>query len=294
MTISRFLEPSAVAAVERLRFAPRRRLEGNFTGRHSSRRLGGAGEFADYREYSGGEDLRRLDWKVLARTGKAFTRQYQDENNLVCTLVIDASGSMDFGAPRTKLDHARCIAAALAYLIGRQQDQVGLAVIAKGIDAYLAPSGSPIHLAGLFEMIDAVATQPVTKLGDALQELYRRGRGRGVLVLLSDFLVDEPDAAFAALRLFRHRGWEVIVAHVVHPDEEQLPEATALRFVGLENDGVVNATPADIRDDYRRRFAAHENVVRSLALAAGCDYVRASTAVPYLQTLGRFLVERTG
>lgn len=294
MIVSKFLEPSAIAAVERLRFAPRQRLEGSFTGRHVSRRLGGAGEFADYREYSGGEDLRRLDWKVLARTGKAFTRHYQDENNLVCTIVIDASASMAFGSPRTKLDYARFLSGALSYLICRQQDQVGLAVVTKALDAYLEPRGTLPHVAALHAMIETIATRPVTQLGDSLQELFRRGHGRGVLVVLSDFLVDDPESAFAALRLFRHRGWEVIVMHIVHPDEEQLPQATALRFVGLENEGAISATPDDVRVDYARRFEAHASMIRTLALATGCDYVRASTAVPYMQTLGRFLVERTG
>src|SRR5262249_56631731 len=126
--IRRFLDLRALATLEHLRFAPRQRIEGTYSGRHSSRRLGGAGEFADFREYTDGEDLRRLDWKVLARTGRAYTRLHQDETNFVCTLVLDASDSMRFGTPGPKLEYVQYLATALAQVIGWQQDQVGLAV----------------------------------------------------------------------------------------------------------------------------------------------------------------------
>ena len=113
-------------------------------------------------------------------------------------------------------------------------------------------------------------------------------------MVVSDFLVDDLEATFAALRLFRHRAWEVILLHLIHPDEERLPEGTAYRFEGLENDGIVPCSPADIRSAYAARFASHVAMVRQMALAGGCDYRRVSTAVPYLQTLGGFLVERAG
>ena len=128
-----------------MRFTTRRRVEGTFMGCHQSRQLGGAGEFVDFREYTGGEDLRRLDWKVLARTGKAFVRLHEEETNLVCTLAIDASGSMRFGAagrrdPRgSKLEYVQYLATALSHVISRSQDQVGLAVL----ERLAAASGSP-------------------------------------------------------------------------------------------------------------------------------------------------------
>src|SRR5262245_29330967 len=140
-TTSRFLDLRALAALEHLRFATRQRIEGPFSGRHRSRRQGGAGEFADFREYCDGEDLRRLDWKVLARTGRAYTRLYQDENNLSCTIVLDSSASMAFGAQLSKLEYAQFFATALATIIGRQQDQVGLAVIDETLREFFAPGG---------------------------------------------------------------------------------------------------------------------------------------------------------
>ncbi len=298
----RFLDLRALAALSRLRFAPRRRIEGSYSGKHQSRAQGGAGEFVDYREYASGEDLRRLDWKILARTGRAYLRLFQEETNLVCTLVVDASSSMRFGdSPQTrpafrvsKLEYVQRLASSLAHLIGQQQDQVGLAVVSDGLAAFVPPGGTPGHVARLLEEIEALQCSPVTRLGQALRELYRRLARRGVLLIMSDFLVDDLDDVFGAVRLFRHRQFEVILLHVVHPDEERLPEGAAYRFIGLENDGSVDASPREIREIYAQRFEAHMAEVRSMALSTGCDYRPISTAIPYLQALGEFLVDRTG
>jgi uncharacterized protein (DUF58 family) len=298
----RFLDLRALAALSRLRFAPRRRIEGSYSGKHQSRAQGGAGEFVDYREYSSGEDLRRLDWKVLARTGRAYLRLFQEETNLICTLVVDASTSMRFGdSPHTKaalrtskLEYVQRLASSLSHLIGQQQDQVGLAVLADGLVDFVPPGGTPGHVTRLLDEIEGLESSPVTKLGHGLRELYRRLARRGVLVIMSDFLVDDLALAFAAVRLFRHRQFEVILLHVVHPDEERLPDGPAYRFVGMENDGSVDASPREVRQIYEQRFEAHMAEVRSMAQSTGCDYRRISTASPCLQTLGQFLVERTG
>lgn len=308
-----------MAALERMRFVTRHRIEGAYSGRHLSRQQGGAGEFVDYREYVEGEDLRRLDWKVLARTGRAYTRLYQDETNLSCVLVVDASGSMQFGAsnsrglsartrsPRgassrttstrdlgSKLEYAQYLATALSHLITRQQDQVGLALIGDGLQEFIKPAATSAHASRIQEQIESIQTKPTTRLGDGLRDLFGRVNRRGVLLLLSDFLVDDLEDAWRGVRLFRHRHWEVVVLHLVHPDEERLPEGLAYRFEGLEGEGHVDASPADIARLYEERFEQHAAMVRSLALAGGCDYRRVSTAVPYLQTLSGFLVERSG
>ena len=298
---SRFLDLRALAALEHMRFTTRHRIEGAYSGRHQSRQQGGAGEFVDFREYSGSEDLRRLDWKVLARTGKAFIRLHQDETNLLCTLAIDASGSMNFGARRprdrgigSKFQYVQYLATALSHVISRGQDQVGLAVLDEQLREAIPPSGTASHVAHLQEMIEKLATRPATRLAPGLRDLFERSQRRGVLLLMSDFLVDDLEEVFAAVRLFRHRNWEIVVLHVVHPDEERLPEGTAYRFEGMENDGRIDCSPADIRAAYQERFGAHLAMVRQLALAGGCDYRRVSTAVGYLQTLRGFLVERAG
>jgi len=297
---SRFLDLGALSALEHMRFATRHRIEGAYSGRHRSRQQGGAGEFVDFREYSGSEDLRRLDWKVLGRTGKAFIRLYEEETNLLCTLAIDASGSMRFGArgradlSGSKLEYAQFLTTALSHVISRGQDQVGLAVIDAELRTLIPSGGTPSHVTLVQEAIEDLACRETTRMAVPLRELFEQSRRRGVLLLAADFLVDDLEEVFAALRLFRHRSWEVIVLHLVHSDEERLPEGAAFRFDGLEGEGHILCSPAEIRAAYQERFAAHLAMVRQLALAGGCDYRRVSTAVPYLETLGGFLVERAG
>lgn len=292
-----FLDLRALAALEGLRFGARRRIDGSYSGRHASRQLGGAAEFVDFREYSAGEDLRRLDWKVLARTGRSYVRLYQDETNLACTLVLDASGSMAFGGldgGQTKLEYSLFLATALAHVVSRGQDQVGLAVAAERLRAFVAPGGTPAHLARIYDQIESITTSPESRMAEALRALFGRLTRRGLLLVMSDFLWDDLDEAFAALRLFRRRYWEVILLHIVHPQEERLPPGGAFRFEGLEREGQIDCSPLEIAAQYERRFSAHSAMVRSVALAAGCDYRRVSTATPYLQTLSGFLVERSG
>src|SRR5262249_21053161 len=154
-----------------------------------SRQLGGAGEFVDYREYSQGEDLRRLDWKVLARTGKAYIRLYQDETNLLCTLAIDGSGSMRFGEKSerdptgSKLEYVQYLATALSHVISHGQDQVGLAVFTDRLVEAIPPRGTPTHVAHIQDRIAAIATRPTTRMSAPLRELFEQTRDRGVLLL---------------------------------------------------------------------------------------------------------------
>jgi uncharacterized protein (DUF58 family) len=291
---SRFLDLRALAGLRHLRFSARRRAEGSYSGRHTSRRQGGSGEFADFREYAEGEDLRRLDWKVLARTGRAYTRLFQDDTNLVCTAVVDASSSMRFGEPATKLEYVQYLVTAFSQLILWQQDQVGLAVAADGLREYLPPGGAPVHVALIQRAVEQLQSRPASDLAGALRQLFQRSQRRGVLLLLSDFLVDDLEAVFAVVRLFRQRGWEAVALHVVDPAEERLPEGTAYRFEGLEGEGTVDCSPAEVRAVYRERFEGHATLLRSLALSAACDYRRVSTAVSYLRILESFLVERAG
>ena len=143
-------------------------------------------------------------------------------------------------------------------------------------------------------MIEGLETQPSLRMAAGLRELFERCRRRGVLLLMSDFLMEDLEEVFAGLRLFRHRGWDIVVLHVVHPDEERLPAGRRVSFRGDGERGAGELFAGRDRAAYRERFAAHLAMVRQLALAGGCDYRRVSTAIPYLQTLGGFLVERAG
>ena len=210
-TRSRFLDLRALSALEHMRFATRHRIEGAYGGRHQSQQQGGAGEFVDFREYSGCEDLRRIDWKVYARTGKAFVRLHQDETNLLCTLALDASGSMRFGGRSnrdqrgSKLEYIQYLATAMSHIIGRGQDQVALAVLGEKLIEVVPRGGTQTHLTRLQEIIQQIETDRARCMAPALRTLFELSRGRGVLMLMSDFLMDDLEEVFAAARLFRHR-----------------------------------------------------------------------------------------
>jgi uncharacterized protein (DUF58 family) len=296
---SGFFEPSKLAGLEKMHFTARRRVEGSYTGRHLAKRLGGAGEFVDYREYTPGDDLRRLDWRVLGRTGRSYLKLYQDETDLSCTLVIDGSGSMYQGAKSaknltgSKLQWVQYFATALTHLIILGRDHAGLALLQQYSVDYLPPSSSFQQRGLLHDAIARIRPNGTTYLSEGLNHLMLSVKRRGVLMLFSDFLVDSPDLLAASIRKFRARGWEVIAVHVIHPDEEHLPQGAAYRFWGLEAEGVVNCQPSEIRREYEEQFANFVSETRALLIGLGCEYHRASTADSYLDVLRSFLVLRS-
>jgi len=300
-----------------MRFVTPNRVDGPYSGRHRSRAMGGSGEFADYRPYSPGDDLRRLDWRVLGRTGRKYIKRFQEDTNLACLPVIDCSGSMQFdGRPAEsvttgwlrrkaneltstqqapdKLTYSQYFTTALTHLITRGGDQAGLALIGEGLHSYHAPGSTATHAQGLYEAIEGIKPQGESRLAEGLDEIIGRVSGRGVMLLMSDFLIDDPRELTASLRKLRHRGWEIVALHLIHPAEESLPEGVAYQFEGLEGEASVRCRVGEIQELYSRRWREHLDKTRSIATAIGADYRPVSTATSYLDTLGQFLVQRAG
>lgn len=298
-TASRFFEPQKLSGLERMRFTTPRRVEGNYSGRHVARRMGGAGEFVDYREYTPGDDLRRLDWRVMGRTGRTYLKLYQDETNLNCTIVLDVSGSMEQGAKwssnlaGSKLEWVQYFATALSHLIVLGRDAVGMALVGEQLIDYWPPSSAYEHRLLLHRQLERLHPAGRSELARGLDELILRSKQRGVILLVSDFLVEALDPLLASVRKFRSRGWEVIALHLLHPDEERLPDGMSFRFTGFEADGSVDCQLSEIRREYQIRFARHMAATRAALLGVGCDYFRASTATSYLEVLRSFLVLRS-
>jgi uncharacterized protein (DUF58 family) len=283
-----------------LRFGSRHVVEGSYSGRRRSRHKGGAAEFLEHRQYSPGDDLRRLDWKVLGRTGRSYVRVFEDETNLVATFVLDISSSMLFGGRGaretvgSKLDYARYICAALAHIVIRGRDRFGLALASSRVDAFLAPAATPAQLDAVLSAIEDVRPVPDTALSVPLRDLFARLSQRGVLIVCSDFLDENLDHLFAAIKLFRHRHFGVLLLHVLHPLEERLPTGPAYRFEGLEGEGYRICSPQEITALYERRFHSFLVGLRTRATAAGCAYHLLPTTVPYVQHLKKLLVRRHG
>ncbi len=293
-----FFEPKKLGGLEKMRFTTTRRVEGSYSGRHIAKRRGGAGEFVDYREYSPGDDLRRIDWKALGRTGRSYLKLFQDETDLRCTLLLDCSGSMDQGSRSTrdrrgsKHEWMQYFATALSHLIILGRDAIGLCTVRRDVDQYMAPVASIQQRALVHQTIEQLAPQGETDLAKGLDNLLVQSGRRGVLLIMSDFLVPNLDAVVASTRKFRARGWEIIALHLIHPDEERLPEGNAFRFVDLEGAGEINCQLTEVRRAYEAKFQAHLQMTRSALVSVGCDYHPVRVSESYLDVLRSFLVVR--
>ncbi len=277
-----YLDLAGMEALRHVRLRPRGEAEGTFAGPHKSHFRGTAVEFADYREYAPGDDIRLVDWKVFARTDRHYVRLYDAERNLLTYLVVDKSGSMAFsGAVQTtaaKLEHASRLAAALGYLVVREGDEVGLSLADTALHSHLRPSGSWAHLNRILDHLGRARADGRTDLGSCLEQVFARIRRRGVLVIFSDFL-DVAEPFWKRIDLFRKSRFDVILFQVVHPEESDLPALAAARFLETEGGpGRFNAEPDAIRSLYRRRFAAFLQEVKAGCQARGCDWFLANTA----------------
>jgi uncharacterized protein (DUF58 family) len=268
-------------ALRHVRLRPRGDAEGTFAGPHKSHFRGTAVEFADYREYTPGDDIRLVDWKVFARSDRHYVRLYDAERNLLTYLVVDKSGSMDFsGAVRktaSKLEHASRLAAALGYLVVREGDEVGLSLADTTVHSHLPPGSSWTHLNRLLDSLDRANADGKTDLGSCLEQVFGRIKRRGVLVVFSDFL-DVSEQFWKRIDLFRKSRFDVILFQVAHPEELDLPALAAARFLETEGGhGHFNAEPDVIRSLYRKRFDAFIQEVKAGCQARGCDWFLANT-----------------
>jgi len=272
----------------------RRIVEGYVAGVHRSPYHGFSIEFAEHREYAPGDDLRYLDWKVFGRTDKFYLKQFEEETNLVCSLVLDTSESMGYrspAAPMSKLDYARCIAAALAYLVLRQQDSVGLVTFDREVRASLRASSNPSQWEPLIRVMEESSPREKTAAGAIFHDLAERIRRRGIVVVLSD-LFDDVDAMLAGLKHFRHRRHEVIVFHVLDPAELEFPFDEATRFQGLEGWADLIVEPRALRRAYLDQFERYLRRVQHGCRAAQIDHVLMRTDRSLELALSSYLASR--
>jgi len=278
----RYLDLAAMEALRHVRLRPRGAAEGTFAGPHKSHYRGTAVEFADYREYTPGDDIRLVDWKVFARTDRHYVRLYDAERNLLTYLVVDKSGSMDFTGAVTrtpsKLEYASRLAAALGYLVVREGDEVGLSLTDTALHSHLPAGASWPHLNRVLDTLGRARAEGRTDLGACLDQVFTRIKRRGVLVVLSDFLDTSPQF-WKAIDLFRRSRFDVMFFHVAHPEELDLPAVAAARFLETEGlPGHFNAEPDAIRALYRRRFDAFLSETKAGCVARGCDWYLAKTS----------------
>ena len=293
--MSTSLDPRTLAKLGGLALRARHIVEGYVAGLHKSPYHGFSIEFAEHREYAPGDDLRYVDWKVFGRTDKVYLKQYEDETNLICYLLLDISESMTYkapDAPLSKLEYAQAVAAALAWLVLKQQDAVGLATFDNQVRAMIRPAGNPLHLQQLLHVMESASPGKETTVGPILHELAQRLTKRGVVVILSDCFDDVASLA-AGLKHFSHRRHDVVLLHVLDPAELDFPFRGATQFNGLEGFPEVQADPVVIRRAYLRELNAFRQSIERVCRSENIDYFLLRTDQPLDAALSSVLATRS-
>ncbi len=290
----KFLDPQTLAKLQGLELRARSIVEGYVSGVHRSPYHGFSIEFAEHREYTQGDDLRYVDWKVFGKTDKFYLKQYEEETNLVSYLLLDTSQSMRYQsseAPLSKLEYAQCVAASLSYLILQQQDSVGLVTFDNEIRALVRTSSNPSHLKQLLYVMENVVPERKTQTGPIFHDLAERLKRRGLVVILSD-LFDNVPSMMAGLKHFRHRRHEVVVFHVLDPAELEFPFRQVTKFRGLEQLPDVLTDPRSLRRAYLDEFGKFLQAVRKGCRAQRVDYVQLRTDQSLEVALSSYLASR--
>ena len=288
-----FLDPQVLSRLASVPLLARQPMIGGVSGRHVSPHRGSSVEFAEYRKYVPGDDLRRLDWRAFGRSDRFYVKEYEADTNLRCCFVLDTSGSMNFGAEgrMTKIDYARRICASLAYLASQQGDAVGISCVADGIVRTLPPRRSAAHLRLLFDILDEAQPAGPSRLPEVLHELAETIRQRALVVIVSDLFMDPAvlSSSFSHLRFRRH---DVSVFHLLDPQEIGFKFQRPTRFLDMEGGGSIFTDPVDIADRYHQAVTGYLEGMKKVVLESGVDYHRVLTDENYEQLLARFLVAR--
>jgi uncharacterized protein (DUF58 family) len=289
------LEPRDLAALGGIEFVARHIVEGFIAGLHRSPHRGFSVEFAEHRMYQPGDDLRHIDWRVFGRSDRYYIKQFEEETNLRAYLLLDVSASMAWSSQTdrlpTKLWYAKQLAASIALLLLRQGDTVGLVAFDHEIRSRLVPRGGRRHWYELTRTLADATGSGRTDASPALRDVAVRLRRRGLVILLSDLLVD-PAATRIALRFLRHVGHEVLVFHVIDPGERELPGIGDARFVDPESGEEVPISVADLRAEYRRAVADAILEWRDFLVPHAIDYVVVDTDQPMALGLRAYLRKR--
>ena len=291
----KYLDPQTLAKIQGLELRARRVIEGYVSGAHRSPYHGFSVEFAEHREYVPGDDLRHVDWKVFGRTDKFYLKQYEEETNLICYLVLDISQSMDFTSnpeSLTKLEYAKCIAAVLSYLVLRQQDSVGLVTLDNEIRSFIRQSGNPLHIKQILQVLEESTGEKKTDTGPIFHDLAERLTKRGLVMIFSD-LFDNVPSMMTGLKHFRHRRHEVVVFHVLDPAEVEFPFRQTTLFKGLEEYPEIVTNPRLLRKAYLEEFGAFQRSVKGGCRLRQVEYVPMSTDLPLDVALSTFLASRS-
>jgi len=284
------LNPAELERFSDLLVFARATVEGYFAGKHKSPFRGSSVEFADYKEYIPGDDPKRIDWRAYGRSRRLFIRQFEAETDMSVYLLVDVSASMDYSGvgAQSKYVLAARIAAALAYLMIHQGDKVALVLFAEKLKQFLPPGGTRRHLHHLTRELESVQPAFGTGTAHALAECDPLFKRRGKLVVLSDFW-DDTAQTFEALSRFLHRKFEILLLHVAHPHEMDLPDVAMARFHDMETHEEIEVEPEEIRAAYRTATRQRSAALAREATSRGITYALVDSTRPYLDAIEAYL-----
>jgi uncharacterized protein (DUF58 family) len=294
----KYLDPRTLAKISSLDLRARLIVEGLTSGQHRSPYQGISVEFAQHRQYVQGDDIRHVDWKVLAKTDKIYLKQYLEETNLHLIVVVDASESMGFGTVKaddgetwTKYDHATAVAAALSYLTIQQQDSVGLAIFDQTLSRYFKPSNSPGQWKIVTQELQQVPRWNKTNTGKILDQLAEKLTHRSLIVILSDFF-DDLEGLKKGLRHLRYKKHEMMAFQILDPAEIEFPFDDVTLFKGLEEAGQLLTEPRSLRDGYLEQLRNFTEEMQKMCRGMRIDFTRLNSGESLDVSLSTFLANR--
>jgi uncharacterized protein (DUF58 family) len=288
----RFFHPETIARISRLDLRAKHVVEGFISGMHRSPFFGHSVEFVQHREYTPGDDIRHLDFKVWSKTDRYYIKQYEEETNLRCTLLVDVSESMHYGRGALNKYHYACTAAGcLAYMLIKQQDAVGCITFDSDVRQILPGRSAQNHLDAIAKALDVSRPREKTDLYKILRRVTENMSGRGMVVIFSDLLADR-EPLFKGLEMLRHRRHDVLVFHVLDDDEVNFPFAGTTRFEGMEELPQLTCDPRALRDGYLEELEAYLTEVRRGCARQGIDYTLVRTGDYLDAILSKFLHHR--
>lgn len=289
-----FLDPATLAGISGLELLAKTVVDGFVTGLHRSPDLGFSQEFAEYRPYNLGDDLRLVDWNVYGRTGRTYVKRFHDETNCCITILLDASASMEYTSHGvTKMDYARFLASCVAYMANQQRDAAGLIVFREDVDSYIPPSTRPGQFHRLVIEIENAKGGSRTDFTKPLTHFQQFLHRRGIVIVISDFWND-AGAIVSVVEPLQIRGNEVILFHVLDPEEIQPRLSEPALLLDMETQIALEVSPDYAQRDYRRKIDAHIQTLESKSKAVGTDYCLLRTDQPLDTALHRYLAARQG
>ena len=286
---NRYLDPDVLSRIHNLGLRAQRVVEGTISGLHRSPLHGVSVEFASYREYAPGDDLRRLDWRAYARSNRHFVKQYEEESNLRATILLDASASMKYGdGPFTKFDYAATLAASLASLCVQQRDAVALAVFDTSERVFLRAAATQAQLAKILDVLERTRPERESDLGGVMSQVCDKIKNRGVVIVITDLLVD-LDAFYKSLGRLQHNGHEVLVFQILDDDEIELPFGDSVLFKDIEGTEQLFAEPWAFRKAYKIAMETFIDEVGRRCRSAGIDHLLLKTSDNLGMALSHYL-----